>query len=141
MDSLSKKFKEIRKRSGRTMRQVQATCGVSVSTISRFENGHEEISHASVNAMFRALGYGVTFTVITKRAGACGIFCFAEMRPYDAQIIGAMYPDGVWRTASYFSGGIDGIIICRGTQSETEVAEFPNMLWRPWSGDDDTKDN
>lgn len=130
MTDLGKEFKEIRKRSERSLRQIEAACGVSASTISRFENGHEEISYAFVKAMFDALGYDVTFAVARKEEHSGKEHSLADARPPVGQFVVVMYPDGVWRRASYFRGGLNGIIVCRGI--ETEIAEFPNMLWKPW---------
>lgn len=138
---LHKAFKEIRVRSGVTLREIESVCGVSASTVSRFENGQEKILHSSVKDMFGALGYDLEFSVTRTLKSHSGKCCsFAESRPCPHQIVEVLYPDGVWRRASYFSIGIDGIILCSGTLSKTEIAEFPGMLWKPWRLDD-KKDN
>lgn len=39
MEKTGKKIKEIRKRSGMTIRQVQEACGISVAAVCKWQNG------------------------------------------------------------------------------------------------------
>jgi len=55
---------------------------------------------------------------------------FNTSRPSDGQKIEARFPDGKWRKAIYYEGGIDGIIEDEDGDV-TEIEEYGDeMLWR-----------
>lgn len=58
---------------------------------------------------------------------------FSASRPDDGQRIEVQFPDGVWRKATYYDDGIDGIIEDEDGET-TEIEEYGHeMLWRPLS--------
>lgn len=61
MGKLGGLAKKLRKEKLWTLRDVGVRSRVSISTISRFENGNIKVALSSVLAIFAALGYNLTF--------------------------------------------------------------------------------